>query len=149
MSDDSDLVRDETGPHPAGREFQKVLGAVRRAFQMASHLAVGQPGTTRVAVVSRRGQLIASAPLHSPSQARFVLDQLRPLGFVERRSTAAIRKHGCDLLLVHAGADRDAQRIVRASDAQRWPPENEEPAAASAPEQASAPRWPRRWRGRR
>lgn len=106
-------------------EFQKVFGAVQRALQMASYLPAEPPGLTRVAVVSSQGQLIASAALDSPSQARFLLDQLHALGFEERTSTEAIQKLGCDLLLVHAANLEvgQVQGIVRGLNAQRWPPE--------------------------
>lgn len=110
-------------------EFQKVFAAVQRALQMASYLPVEQAGITRVAVVSRQGQLIASAALDSASQARFVLDQLQPLGFEERRSTDAIQKLGCDLLLVHAASLEygQVQGIVRGLTSERWPPEDPPP----------------------
>ena len=116
---------EEGGSDALEVEFQKVFRAVQRALQMASYLPAEPPGVTRVAVVSGQGQLIASAALDSPSQARFVLDQLHPLGFEERRSTEAIQKLGCDLLLVHAANLEvgQVQGIVRGLNSERWPPE--------------------------
>jgi hypothetical protein len=116
----------EVGSEELEVEFQKVYRAVQRALQMASYLPAEPPGVTRVAVVSGQGQLIASAALDSPSQARFVLDQLHPLGFEERGSTEAIQKLGCDLLLVHAARLEvgQVQGIVRGLDSERWPPES-------------------------
>ena len=106
-------------------EYQKVVSAVQRALQMASYLPAEPAAITRVAVVSRQGQLIASAALDSPSQARFVLDQLHRLGFEERRSTEAIQKLGCDLLLVHEANLQvgQVQGIVKGLSGERWPPE--------------------------
>jgi hypothetical protein len=107
--------------------FRKVFRAVQRALQMASYLPAEPPGLTRVAVVSRQGQLIASAALDSPSQARFLLDQLQALGFEERSSTEEIQKLGCDLLVVHTANLEvgEVQGIVRGLKAERWPPPEE------------------------
>lgn len=115
----------QIGPEELEVEFQKVFAAVQRALQMASYLPAEPPGVTRVAVVSGQGQLIASAALDSPSQARFVLDQLHPLGFEERGSTDATQQLGCDLLLVHAGRMEvgQVQGIVKGLSGERWPPE--------------------------
>ena len=115
----------EMGAEELEVEFQKVFSAVQRALQMASYLPAEPPGVTRVAVVSGQGQLIASAALDSPSQARFVLDQLHPLGFEERGSTEAIQQLGCDLLLVHAARMEvgQVQGIVKGLSGERWPPE--------------------------
>jgi hypothetical protein len=105
--------------------FRKVFRAVQRALQMASYLPAEPPGLTRVAVVSMQGRLIASAALDSPSQARFLLDQLQALGFEERSSTEEIQKLGCDLLVVHTANLEvgEVQGIVRGLKAERWPPE--------------------------
>ena len=115
----------EMGAEELEVEFQKVFSAVQRALQMASYLPAEPPGVTRVAVVSGQGQLIASAALDSPSQARFVLDQLHPLGFEERGSTEATQQLGCDLLLVHAARMEagQVQGIVKGLSGERWPPE--------------------------
>ena len=113
------------GSSPVEVEFQRVFAAVQRALQMASYLPAEQAGITRVAVMSREGQLIASAALDGASRARFLLDQLHALGFEERRSTAAIQKLGCDLLLVQTASleNGQAQGIVRGLSSERWPPE--------------------------
>lgn len=105
--------------------FRKVFRAVQRALQMASYLPAEPPGLTRVAVVSRQGRLIASAALDSPSQARFLLDQLQALGFEERSSTEEIQKLGCDLLVVHTANLEvgEVQGIVKGLKGERWPPE--------------------------
>lgn len=138
-------------------EFQKVFGVVQRALQMASYLPVDEGGITRVAVVSRHGQLIASAALVGASQARFLLDQLQPLGFEERRSTAATQELGCDLLVVHAAEMEvgQAQGIVRGLHPERWPPENQHPkpenladAQARPARRLRKPQWPPRRGGR-
>jgi hypothetical protein len=105
--------------------FRKVFRAVQRALQMASYLPAEPPGLTRVAVVSMQGRLIASAALDSPSQARFLLDQLQALGFEERSSTEEIQKLGCDLLVVHTANLEvgEVQGIVKGLKGERWPPE--------------------------
>ncbi|WP_377371965.1 hypothetical protein [Ramlibacter ginsenosidimutans] len=105
--------------------FRKVFRAVQRALQMASYLPAEPPGLTRVAVVSGQGRLIASAALDSPSQARFLLDQLQALGFEERSSTEEIQKLGCDLLVVHTANLEvgEVQGIVKGLKGERWPPE--------------------------
>jgi hypothetical protein len=89
---------------------------------MAALLPGKDKAPIRVGVLSSDDTLLWTGSLHGLDQARFLHDQLRPLGF-DKYLPLSGPVAGCDWLLKAepAAAKQARQKIVRAPAARRWP----------------------------
>lgn len=112
------------GPMSAPAVPPALLAAIEHAFQMAVLLPRKDKVAIRVGVLSCDDTLLWTGSLHGLGQARFLRDQLRPLGFDEYLPVSGQSVAGCDWLLKEepAAARQARQEIVRSSTARRWPP---------------------------
>lgn len=101
-----------------------LLAAIEHAFQMAALLPRKDKAPIRVGVLSCDDTLLWTGSLNGLGQARFLRDQLRPLGFDEYLPLSGQPVAGCDWLLKQepATAEPARQEIVRSSAPRRWPP---------------------------
>jgi hypothetical protein len=101
-----------------------LLAAIEHALQMAALLPRKEKVTVRVGVLSCDDTLLWTGSLRGLGQARFLRDQLRPLGFDEYLPLPGQTVAGCDWLLKQepAAAEQERHEIVRSSVPRRWPP---------------------------